>query len=136
MRFEANDLSELKEIAQDWLRINPKPVVCLLNGEMGSGKTTFVKSICSALGVGEGVSSPTFSIVNEYRIDHTKSLYHFDLYRVKTEEELYDIGFEEYLDQGNYVFIEWPEVATSFFNQEEKQIKIEVENGKRVLIFS
>lgn len=79
-------------------------------GEMGAGKTTFIKSICSKLNVIDNVSSPTFAILNEYiTSDPDKSIYHFDLYRLKSYTEMLDIGYEDYFFSGNYCFIEWPE---------------------------
>jgi tRNA threonylcarbamoyladenosine biosynthesis protein TsaE len=97
-----------------------------------------IKAICKSLGSADSLSSPTYAIVNEYASPAGK-LYHFDLYRIKNEDELYDLGFEEYLSNGNYCFIEWPEVAQNFINQpftgiffgaEEKLRKIIVENRK------
>jgi tRNA threonylcarbamoyl adenosine modification protein YjeE len=76
---------------------------------MGSGKTTFIKSIGHVLGVKDGMSSPTFSIVNEYETSIGEKLYHFDFYRLKNELEAYDIGTEEYFDSGKYCFVEWPD---------------------------
>jgi tRNA threonylcarbamoyladenosine biosynthesis protein TsaE len=88
--------------------------VFAFNGEMGSGKTTFIKELCKVLGSDDDFSSPTYSIVNEYRMPGGK-IFHFDLYRIKNAEELFDIGLEEYLQSGNYCFIEWPALAESFF---------------------
>ncbi len=136
MHFQVGDLSELRQVAKEWIALHPKPTVCLLNGEMGAGKTTFIKTICEGLGVTEAVSSPTFSLVNEYMAKNEKIIYHFDLYRLKSEDELYDMGFEEYLDQGSYVFIEWPEIAKPFFDGQEKKVKIGLENGARMFEFS
>ncbi|RYY33889.1 MAG: tRNA (adenosine(37)-N6)-threonylcarbamoyltransferase complex ATPase subunit type 1 TsaE [Sphingobacteriaceae bacterium] len=77
-------------------------------GEMGAGKTTLIKELCAALGIEEAVTSPTFSIVNEYNINSGK-VFHFDFYRLKTESEALDMGYEEYFYSGNYCFIEWPD---------------------------
>ena len=94
--FYANKLEELDEIAKAFLAIfgNQKKVVFF--GEMGVGKTTLIKSICKALNVQDIVSSPTFSVVNEYHDMHGNFLYHFDFYRIKNKEELFDLGLEEY----------------------------------------
>jgi tRNA threonylcarbamoyladenosine biosynthesis protein TsaE len=78
-------------------------------GEMGAGKTTFIKSICNELGVIESVSSPTFSLVNEYKTSNNGVIYHFDFYRIKSIEEVYDIGYEDYFYSGNLCLVEWPE---------------------------
>ena len=83
--------------------------VWLFFGEMGSGKTTLIKAIGKAVGVVEGMSSPTFSIVNEYEANDGRQIYHFDLYRLKNEKEVFDIGAEEYFDSGGLSLVEWPE---------------------------
>lgn len=82
----------------------------LFKAEMGAGKTTLIKALVNALGCDDTVSSPTFSLVNEYQTK-TDTIYHFDLYRVEDEDELYDFGIEEYLNSNAYLFIEWPELA-------------------------
>ncbi|MCB9251110.1 MAG: tRNA (adenosine(37)-N6)-threonylcarbamoyltransferase complex ATPase subunit type 1 TsaE [Flavobacteriales bacterium] len=100
-------VSEVKDSFPDF-------VLFALRGELGAGKTTFVQSFCRILGSVETVSSPTFSIVNEYHYNENKSqIYHFDLYRLNTLEEILDTGFEEYLYSGSYCFIEWPEKVTN-----------------------
>ena len=88
--------------------------VWLFFGEMGSGKTTLIKAVGKALGVTEGMSSPTFSIVNEYEAGDGRKIYHFDLYRLKDEKEVFDIGAEEYFYSDAYCFIEWPEKIRRF----------------------
>ena len=98
----------LAEAAREFLVFASDEKVFLFNGDMGAGKTTFIKAICREIGIPDTVSSPTYSIVNEY--DHADGkVYHFDFFRIKNETEAYDIGFEEYLYSGNYCFIEWPE---------------------------
>ena len=83
--------------------------VWLFFGEMSSGKTTLIKSVGMALGVTEGMSSPTFSLVNEYNAGDGRKIYHFDLYRLKDEKEVFDIGVEEYFDSNGLCLVEWPE---------------------------
>lgn len=95
----------------------------LFEAEMGSGKTTLIKALTEVLGVTDVTGSPTFSLVNEYMVQHT-CIYHFDLYRIEEEEELYDIGFEDYLNQDALVFIEWPELAKPFLDHACHTIKI------------
>lgn len=90
-------------------------------GELGSGKTQFIKGICSALGVKEVVNSPTFIIVNEYSYDTGKKIFHFDLYRMRTTGEVLDIGFEDYLNKG-LVLIEWPELVENILPANVKKI--------------
>jgi tRNA threonylcarbamoyladenosine biosynthesis protein TsaE len=102
--------------------------VWLFYGEMGAGKTTLIKAICTALGVHTSMTSPTFSIVNEYNDNSGRVFYHFDFYRLKNEEEAYDIGVEEYLDSGNLCFVEWPERIPSLLPSSRFEIYIEIES--------
>ena len=99
----------------------------LLQGELGAGKTTLIQSMCTFLGVAEPVTSPTFSLVNEYDSREYGSVYHMDLYRLEKEEDLVQIGLEEYLDSGSLCFIEWPEVAKNKFDK--KLVRIEITMG-------
>ena len=101
-------LDQLSDIAEAILK-NSKHKTVLFYGDMGVGKTTLIKEIISQLGVNETVSSPTFSLVNEYLTDKNESVYHFDFYRINSEEEAMDIGFEEYIYSDSWCFIEWPE---------------------------
>jgi len=106
-------------------------------GEMGSGKTTLIKAFCSVLGSRDVVHSPTFSLVNEYEDDQGKSLYHFDFYRIKNIEEVYDIGFEEYVYSGNYCFLEWPERILELLPKTYVYVSIEIkEEEVRKIIYS
>jgi tRNA threonylcarbamoyladenosine biosynthesis protein TsaE len=100
--------------------------ILLFYGEMGAGKTTFIKAFCAALGVEDNVSSPTFSIVNEYAYPKGV-IYHFDFYRLKTQTEALDLGLEEYLYSGNYCLIEWPEKIPDLLPENYLQILIEVQ---------
>ena len=96
------------------------------HGDLGSGKTTFVKYLCHGLEVLDRVSSPTFSIVNEYRTQAGDAIYHIDLYRLDSIEEVIDIGIEEYLDSGTWICIEWPELIAHLLPQDTVHVKIEV----------
>jgi tRNA threonylcarbamoyladenosine biosynthesis protein TsaE len=107
-------IKELEQAAHELLRISNGSKVWLFFGEMGAGKTTLIKEICKALGVPSGMSSPTFSIVNEYQAG-PETIYHFDFYRLKNETEAYDIGTDEYFDSGKYCFVEWPERIPSLW---------------------
>jgi tRNA threonylcarbamoyladenosine biosynthesis protein TsaE len=102
--------SSLLQAAEQLLEAYPGPRVFAFYGPMGAGKTTFIKKICSLLGVSDPVLSPSFSIINEYRTTPEKSVFHFDFYRIKKTEEVYDIGYEDYFYSGQYCFIEWPEL--------------------------
>jgi len=108
LTFENISLEELKGIAKWIIKSADNEKVWIFEGEMGAGKTTFIKSICEVLGVEKGIQSPTFGLVNEYNTNNKNIIYHFDFYRIKHQSEVMDIGFEEYLDSGNYCFIEWP----------------------------
>jgi len=108
--------------------------VFALKGDLGAGKTTLIKGLCEALGVNEGTSSPSFSIVNEYRTKKGDRVYHFDLYRLRAAEELEGIGFVEYVDSGAYCFIEWPELAVDLLPIDAVVIGISASaNGTRTL---
>jgi tRNA threonylcarbamoyladenosine biosynthesis protein TsaE len=107
--------------------------VFIFSGTLGSGKTTFIKYICKVLGVKAGISSPTFSLVNEYECTDGSVVYHFDFYRIKDIQEAYDIGYEEYFYSGHYCFIEWPEKIQGLVPPDAIEIKIEVKNDEREL---
>ncbi len=118
-------LTELDAMADQLLKVASPRVWCF-HGDMGAGKTTFIKNICHRLGVAAGMTSPTFSIVNEYTGNAGQKIYHFDFYRLKKETEAYDIGVEEYFESGNYCFIEWPELIPSLVPQRHVDIWITV----------
>jgi tRNA threonylcarbamoyladenosine biosynthesis protein TsaE len=120
---KAVSIEDLKEVAYELLRVSKGIKVWLFEGEMGSGKTTFIKTICSQLGVKDATSSPTFSIVNEYN-GTNGSVYHFDFYRLEKETEAYDMGVEEYFESGAYCFVEWPERIPSIFPLHYLKVKI------------
>jgi tRNA threonylcarbamoyladenosine biosynthesis protein TsaE len=115
---------ELKEVARELLSKAGEQKVWLFFGEMGSGKTTLIKAIGSISGVTEVMSSPTFSIVNEYRAASGKRIYHFDLFRVNSEKEVTDIGTEEYFDSGQLCLVEWPEKLGSLLPPGAFKVKI------------
>ena len=131
--FIIETINDLPLAADKLLAFAGQERVFLFSGDMGAGKTTFIKSICSTLGVNETVTSPTYSLVNQYETtDNT--IYHFDFYRIKTEDEAYDIGFEEYLYSGNYCFIEWPEKIPSFWPEKYVKISLSIkDNDQRLL---
>lgn len=106
------NLTEIEEVAQA-ISLQIKHKVVLFYGQMGAGKTTFIQALIKQLGFDVNVSSPTFSLVNEYSNENTK-IYHFDLYRIKSLQEALDFGFEEYIDSGYTCFIEWPEKIIPF----------------------
>ena len=107
-------------------------------GKMGAGKTTFIKTLCEELGVTDPINSPSFAIVNEYRSDTTCELiYHFDFYRIKRIEEVYDMGYEDYFYSGALCFIEWPEKIEEVLPGDAVTVKIEEqEDGSRTIKMS
>ena len=107
--IRANGPDDLGAAVKAILQAGKKSDIWLFIGEMGAGKTTLIKAICQEMQVLDEVSSPTFSIVNEYLTTHDETLYHFDFYRLEEEEEAYNIGIEEYFYSGNICMIEWPE---------------------------
>jgi len=120
-------VKDLKTLAEDILKKGGNEKVYLLQGDLGSGKTTLVKFFCSSLGVNDGVTSPTFSIVNEYS-GNGNPIYHFDFYRIEKEEEAFDLGCEEYFYSGHYCFIEWPEKIPSLLPSHFVEIHLEHKN--------
>lgn len=127
-------LDEISQVAQKVIAQNPNKVI-LFHGEMGAGKTTFIKALSKALGVSEATSSPTFSLVNEYETANGDLVYHFDVYRLKDESEAYDMGIDEYLYSGEWCFIEWAEKIPSLIPAEHTIITITASNnGIRKLI--
>lgn len=107
------------------------------DGPMGSGKTTIIKALCSELGASDITSSPTFTIVNEYRRQSGSSLFHIDLYRIRKTEEAFDIGIDEYLTGASWCFIEWPGIIEDLLPEETVKVKISVgENDERFLLIA
>lgn len=137
MRFEIQNISEIHQVIKQIFETFPELKHILFYGEMGSGKTTFISAVCKFLGSTDEISSPTFSIVNEYRLEREK-IFHFDLYRIKNIQELQNIGFEEYLSENAYLFIEWPQVAEELIKGEQFSI-VEFflsENINRIIEFT
>lgn len=126
-------LNDLASIAEEVIA-KAKYKTLLFRGEMGVGKTTLIKEICNVLEVQDRVSSPTFSLVNEYHTATNAIVYHFDFYRITQEEEALDMGIEEYLYQNDWCLIEWPENIENLLPLEAVQIHITIlENGQRTI---
>ncbi|MBT8218265.1 MAG: tRNA (adenosine(37)-N6)-threonylcarbamoyltransferase complex ATPase subunit type 1 TsaE [Bacteroidia bacterium] len=138
--IEITSLDELDVFAKDNLDLILENKVVLLSGDLGAGKTALVKAFGRAFQVEENVSSPTFSLINEYMgfyQNRSIPIYHVDLYRIESVDELEEIGFEEYLDQDAIIFIEWPEIAQPFIMDNALTIRIEIfDNSKRRLNLS
>jgi tRNA threonylcarbamoyladenosine biosynthesis protein TsaE len=134
--FENITLTELDQVASKVVQGLKGLCVVVFHGEMGSGKTTFVKAMGKVLGVKDAMSSPTFSIVNEYRMP-TARIFHFDFYRLKNETEAYDIGIEEYFDSGDLCLVEWPEKIPSLLPETYAEVHIAVDDDThRTIAFS
>lgn len=126
-------LAEINKVAHQILEQNLEKVI-LFEAEMGTGKTTLIKELCKVLKVEDNISSPTFSLVNEYHTAKGEVVYHFDFYRLKSEEEALDFGVEDYLYSGNYCFLEWSEKISNLIPDKHTRIEIQVlENGNREL---
>lgn len=126
-------IDEINNVAKKTL-LETKNKVILFHGKMGVGKTTLIKELTRELGVTDATSSPTFSLVNEYKSSNGEIIYHFDLYRLKSESEALDIGFDEYVYSGNRCFIEWPEKIPNLLPDHYTEIYIQLEqDGKRKL---
>ena len=132
MKVTINSLIELPDLASQILK-NHSFKVILFYGEMGVGKTTFIKSLCAKLGVKKtDVCSPTYSLINEYETAMGDLVYHFDFYRLVSEEEAYDIGYEDYFYSDHYCFIEWPEKIFNLLPEQHLSIHIESFTNKRI----
>lgn len=124
-------IEEINSIAKDLIS-NAKYKILLFFGEMGVGKTTLIKEICKELGTNDVISSPTFSLVNEYRSESNTVIYHFDFYRIEDEEEAYDIGIEDYFDSNAWCLIEWPENIENLLPLNATKVRLtHLENGFR-----
>jgi tRNA threonylcarbamoyladenosine biosynthesis protein TsaE len=132
MELKINSLEEIGAVAEEFVRLAmQEDTVFAFNGQMGAGKTTFIKALCEALGVSETVTSPTFAIVNEYRSDETGELiYHFDFYRIKKLEEAYDMGCEDYFYSGAVCLIEWPELVEDLLPGNTAWVDIKVNDDE------
>lgn len=130
-----HNLSELKSAANELLISCKGNKIFAFYGSMGAGKTTFIKAICEALGVKDPISSPTFSIVNEYLSGDGQKINHFDFYRIKNLNEAYDMGYEDYLYSKAYCFIEWPEKIAELLPEDHVKVTISTQGEQRVIAF-
>jgi tRNA threonylcarbamoyladenosine biosynthesis protein TsaE len=126
--FEKVSLKNLANIAKELVHYAGGEKIWLFDAPMGAGKTTLIKAIGHELGIEDMMSSPTFSIVNEYALGPERKFFHFDFYRIKNEAEAYDIGAEEYFYSDEYCFIEWPEKIPSLIPHRHATVKIEIED--------
>ncbi len=135
-QFTCSNVDELNQIAQSLIDFYPNSRLFAFDGEMGAGKTTFIKQVCTCLGVEELVTSPTFSIVNEYYSDK-KMVYHFDFYRLKNSQEAINLGFNECFYSGHYCLIEWPEIVKDILPANTVMVRIVTDENtnNRIITF-
>ena len=135
MDIQIKSTETIGEAAREFIKLIGERTVFAFYGKMGAGKTTFIKAMCQELGVSDTVTSPTFSLVNEYRSDTTGELiYHFDFYRIKKLDEVYDMGYEDYFYSGALCFIEWPELIEELLPEDAVKVTIEEEpDGTRTI---
>lgn len=136
MEIKINDLSKIREAARTFIDMMDDHKVFAFYGSMGAGKTTFVKAICEELGVEDVITSPTFAIVNEYHSElRQQTIFHFDFYRIKKLEEVYDMGYEDYFYSGDLCFIEWPELIEDLLPDDAVRVTIrENTDGTRTVM--
>lgn len=134
MKILIKDKKHLPAAARKILEYTSGHKLLAFYGSMGAGKTTIIKEICKVLGAEDIVSSPTFTLVNEYRTNKGEILYHIDFYRIKKKEEVFDFGIEEYFSSGSYCFMEWPELIGEILPEESVRIKITVDNKEQRIL--
>lgn len=135
MEIGIPDLNSIDTAAEQFVNNMENRRIFAFYGKMGAGKTTFIRAVCHKLGVEEEVTSPSFAIVNEYRSDTLgESIFHFDFYRIKKIEEVYDLGYEDYFYGGGLNFIEWPELIEPLLPEDTVKVEIaENSDGGRVV---
>ncbi len=135
MEIKIIDLDHIRETAREFIDNMGNRKVFAFYGKMGAGKTTFIKAVCEELGVEDVITSPTFAIINEYS-GKDDTIYHFDFYRIKKLEEVYDMGYEDYFYSGALCFIEWPELIEEVLPEDAVKVQIiEKEDGTRAVLF-
>ena len=134
MEIRINSLDTIHEAAKDFIKGMGDGKVFAFYGKMGAGKTTFIKALCEVLGVTDVITSPTFAIINEYTDGNDNPIYHFDFYRIKKLEEVYDMGYEDYFYSGNLCLLEWPELVEDVLPENVIKVTIEEQpDGSRIL---
>ena len=134
MEITIKSLDTIHEAAKEFIKEMGEGKVFAFYGKMGAGKTTFIKALCEALGVEDVITSPTFAIINEYTDGKGDPIYHFDFYRIKKLEEVYDMGYEDYFYSGNLCLLEWPELIEDILPENVIKVTIEEQpDGTRKL---
>ncbi|MBP7985202.1 MAG: tRNA (adenosine(37)-N6)-threonylcarbamoyltransferase complex ATPase subunit type 1 TsaE [Bacteroidaceae bacterium] len=137
MEIKIDKLENIHQAAKEFIEAMGDGNVFAFYGKMGAGKTTFIKAVCECLGVEDVITSPTFAIVNEYRSQTSELIYHFDFYRIKKLDEVYDMGYEDYFYSGALCFIEWPELIEELLPEDAIKVTIsEQEDGSRTVSFN
>ncbi len=132
--FIVKNIKDLDSVSAQLIKSYPTDKLFIFEGQMGSGKTTLIKIICKQLGVIDTTSSPTFSMINEYRTEKGSKIYHMDFYRIKNLEEVYDMGYEDYFYSDNYCFIEWPEKIAELLPENAVHVNICLQGVERLII--
>jgi tRNA threonylcarbamoyladenosine biosynthesis protein TsaE len=136
MKIIIKDKAGIHEAAKNFIKTFSGKRIFAFYGSMGAGKTTIIKKICESLGATDTVTSPTFTLVNEYRTINGEPIYHIDFYRIRKKEEVFDFGIEEYFNSGSYCFMEWPELIAEFLPEETVKVRLTVgDNEERILTF-
>lgn len=134
MEITLKSIDKIDEAAREFIEGMGDNTIFAFYGKMGAGKTTFIKAICEALGVQDVINSPTFAIVNEYMAGTGEPIYHFDFYRIKKEQEVLDIGYEDYIYSDCLCFMEWPELIEGLLPEDAVKVTIEEqEDGSRII---
>jgi tRNA threonylcarbamoyladenosine biosynthesis protein TsaE len=134
MKIIIKDKSHIRQAAEKFIKAAGDARIFAFHGQMGAGKTTVIRAICIMLGAADTVTSPTFTLVNEYKKVSGGPIYHIDFYRIRKPEEILDFGIEEYFDSGCYCFMEWPELVEEYLPPETVRVRITVgENEERIL---
>ena len=134
MNFVLKDISDIDTAAKMFVEKFGDKKIFAFYGEMGAGKTTFIKAVCKSMEVTGTITSPTFSLVNEYETDNGMTIYHFDFYRIENIEEVYDFGYEDYFYSDKMCFIEWPELVETLLPEDVVEVKISVDDNEQRLI--
>lgn len=136
MKITISSLDAINEAAKQFVGAMGNNRVFAFYGKMGAGKTTFIKALCTELGVDDVITSPTFAIVNEYTAGDGSPIYHFDFYRIKKLDEVYDMGYEDYFYNGGLCLIEWPELIETLLPEDAVEVHIaEQPDGTRTIEF-
>lgn len=134
LEIKINSLDGIADAARQFVDAMGENKVFAMFGPMGVGKTTFVKAVCEILGVEDTITSPTFAIVNEYRTNTGGQIFHFDFYRIRKVEEVYDMGYEDYVYSGAVCFLEWPELIEELLPEDAVRVTLsEEEDGTRTI---